>query len=62
MGYKPFNISHNINPPPVALLLAIMISAHNGEIFLIYGGESEILALPLIKRERGIKRGIKKRN
>ena len=26
MGYKPFNISHNINPPPVALLLAIMIS------------------------------------
>ena len=25
MGYKPSNISHNINPPPVALLLAIMI-------------------------------------
>ena len=36
MGYKPsVNISHNINPPPVALLLAIMYQRHNGEIFLI---------------------------
>ena len=35
MGYKPSNISHNINPPPVALLLAIMYQRHNGEIFLI---------------------------